>query len=150
VPGASTKPSESEASPPVSKAAHPRKPGLWRRLRALSAELRGFPVWVRRTEDGLLITAHLPGVRKDEVWVEVTEFAVIIDVEQRHDDSVHRAGRRVIPLPTGTEVEEAKAELKGGTLSIHLLIFRHHHCRRIMVEGVDDPLTGRVLEPESQ
>lgn len=114
------------------------KPGI----RCLIAELRAFPIRIRRTSGSLVVTADLPGIRKDEVTVEASDTALMIDVAQGTDDApVHEAGRRLIPLPDGVEVEMVKAELKKGLLTVWLPISYSSRTHRVPVEGDGDSPT---------
>jgi HSP20 family protein len=77
----------------------------------------------------LVISADLPGLTKDDVKVDVTESAVIIDGERKyeheeHEEGVYRTERgygqfhREIPLPEGVKTETATANFKNGVLEI--------------------------------
>lgn len=84
---------------------------------------------VRRCNGDLVVTAELPGLKKEEVKVEMTDSALIIEGERRqeHEEDhkgFHRSERsygkfyRSIPLPEGARTEQAKAELADGVLKI--------------------------------
>jgi HSP20 family protein len=77
----------------------------------------------------LVVRADLPGLKKDDVTVDVTEDSVSIQGERRreHEEErkgVYRAERsygsfsRVIPLPEGTITDQAKATFENGVLEI--------------------------------
>jgi HSP20 family protein len=77
----------------------------------------------------LTIRADLPGLKKDEVSVEVTDEAVTIQGERKREHEEEREGfyrsersygsfSRVIPLPDGAMTEQAKAEFRDGVLEI--------------------------------
>jgi len=83
---------------------------------------------LQRNHD-LLIRADLPGLTKDDVKVEITENAVTIEGERRraHEEEkggVYRSERsygrfsRVIALPEGAIIDQAKATYKDGVLEI--------------------------------
>lgn len=87
------------------------------------------PVEVFQRGDELLIRADLPGLQKEDVNVEVTDDAVTIRGERRHEETEDREGYyrsersygtflRVIPLPEGAITESAKATFKDGVLEI--------------------------------
>jgi HSP20 family protein len=81
----------------------------------------------------LVISADLPGLRKEDVKVEVTKDALILQGErkqayrERHD-GYHLSERsygsfyRSIPLPEGANIDKAVAELVNGTLEISIPI----------------------------
>ena len=77
----------------------------------------------------LVIKADLPGLKRDEVTVEVTDDAVAIQGERRREteeerEGVYRSERsygsfyRVIQLPEGAITEQAKATFRDGVLEI--------------------------------
>jgi HSP20 family protein len=79
--------------------------------------------------DELVIRADLPGLRREDVTVEVSEDAVTIQGEQQREqtenqDDVYRSERhygsfcRVIPLPEGTLTERAAATFRDGLLEV--------------------------------
>jgi HSP20 family protein len=93
-------------------------------------------VWAPQVEvfqrnNELTIRADLPGLKKDEVSVEVTDDAVTIQGERKKEHEEEREGfyrsersygsfYRVIPLPEGAITEQAKATFKDGVLEITL------------------------------
>lgn len=111
-------------------------------MRELSEEMdrafRGAPsklepwtpaVDVQQCSGNLIVTAELPGLKKEEVKVELTDDEVVIKGERKseHKDdhegfhSFERSyGRfyRSIPLPEGAKADLAKAELTDGVLKI--------------------------------
>jgi HSP20 family protein len=106
----------------------------------------GFPSWGRfipstriesfspqidifEREGKLILRADLPGLNKDDVKVEVTDNAVIIDGERKYEheenaEGVYRSERsyghfhREIPLPDGIKTESANASFKNGVLEV--------------------------------
>jgi HSP20 family protein len=105
----------------------------WRRgampLRSGASELWAPEVDVFQKSDQLIIKADLPGLKKDEVSVEITEDAVIIHGERRSEREDNREGYyrsersygsfyRAIPLPEGTITDQAKANFHDGVLEV--------------------------------
>ena len=77
----------------------------------------------------LTIRADLPGLKKDEVSVEITDNAVTIQGERKRQHEEEREGFyrsersygsfcRTIPLPEGAITEQAKATFRDGVLEI--------------------------------
>jgi HSP20 family protein len=98
--------------------------GMW-------GAVEGFSPGVDIVErDGkLLISADLPGLNKDDVKVDVTDDAIIIEGERKHEyehrgEGVYRMERgygrfrRHIPLPEGAKPETATATFKNGVLQV--------------------------------
>ena len=84
---------------------------------------------VVQKNDQPLIKADLPGLKREDVTVEITDDAVILQGERKHDEEEEREGfyrsersygsfYRVIPLPTGAITEQAQATFKDGVLEI--------------------------------
>jgi len=94
----------------------------------------GLAAWsptvdVTRCNGDLVVTAELPGLKKEEVKVEMTEDALIIEGERKREHKVDHVGYhkversygkfyRAIPLPKEAKTEMAKAELTEGILKI--------------------------------
>ncbi|HEY7291845.1 MAG TPA: Hsp20/alpha crystallin family protein [Vicinamibacterales bacterium] len=77
----------------------------------------------------LVVRADLPGLGKDDVKVDVTDDAITIQGERRHDHEEEHGGTyrtersygsfyRTIPLPEGAITDQAKATFKDGVLEI--------------------------------
>ncbi len=77
----------------------------------------------------LTIRADLPGMKKDEVSVDITDDAITIRGERKREseedrDGFYRSERsygsfcRVIPLPEGAMTEQAKAHFRDGVLEV--------------------------------
>lgn len=77
----------------------------------------------------LVVRADLPGLKRDDVRVDVTEDALTIQGERRQEEKVEEGGMyrsersygsfcRTIPLPSGAMIDQAKATFKDGVLEI--------------------------------
>jgi len=88
---------------------------------------------VHKVNGDLLVTAELPGLKKEEVKVQLTDTALIIEGERRLEhkeehEGYHRVERnygrfyRSVPLPEGAKAELTKAELTEGVLKITIPI----------------------------
>jgi HSP20 family protein len=86
-------------------------------------------VEVREREGKLVVCTDLPGMRKEDVHVEVRDNALILQGERRQEseqggESFYRSERsyghfqRVIPLPEGVDAGQAQASFKDGVLEI--------------------------------
>jgi HSP20 family protein len=88
----------------------------------------------------------LPGLKKEEVKVEVTDDALIIEGDRKREhqedhEGFHRWERsyghfyRSIPLPEGAKTEQVKAELSDGMLKVSLPVVEvKKPVRQITVE----------------
>lgn len=83
-------------------------------IRCPKAELLAFPVRTRRVDNLLVALADLPGLKKEEIRVELTDSVLVIEAAPKREDEAffRRAGRRRIALPEDARIQLAKAELK--------------------------------------
>ena len=100
-------------------------------LRELGRAAWSPQVEVFRRNDHLVVRCDLPGLRKEDVHVDVQDGQLILQGERVWENEVDREGvmrserrygsfHRVIPLPEGARVEEARASYKDGVLEITL------------------------------
>jgi HSP20 family molecular chaperone IbpA len=129
----------SASHPAASNAASPVRPGIWLRLRALLAELTAFPVHIRETDDNWVVLAELPGLRRNEVRVEVGHI-LVIDAEPKlqRGQPCRRAGRRLLRVPDGAEIALAKADLRAGILTVTIPMPHSRRFRHVPVECDED------------
>lgn len=96
----------------------------------------GAAAWAPRIEafqrgDQFIVRAELPGLRREDVRVNVTDDSLIIEGERRdefentHGDVYHTERSygsfyREIPLPEGTLSDNADASFKDGVLEVKL------------------------------
>src|SRR5215471_9434647 len=96
---------------------------------------RGAPwapqIEIHQRNNDLVVRADLPGMKKDDVHIEVTEDAITISGERRQEQETEREGvyrsertygsfYRTIPLPEGAITDQAKATFKDGVLEISM------------------------------
>jgi HSP20 family protein len=88
-------------------------------------------VEVSERDGKLEIRADLPGLNEKDVKVEVTDEGLIIQGERKREHEEHREGYhrsersygqfyRVIPLPEGANVDQARAEFRNGELRVNV------------------------------
>jgi HSP20 family protein len=87
------------------------------------------PIDVIQRGNEMVVRADLPGMKPDDLVVEVSEEAITISGERRQELEEDRANLyrfersygtffRAIPLPEGAIVDQAKASFKDGVLEI--------------------------------
>jgi HSP20 family protein len=97
--------------------------------RSGGAELWAPRVDVFQRNNELVIKADLPGLKREDVKVDVTDDAITIQGERRAEHEEERAGvyrsersygsfYRVVPLPEGAISEQANATFNNGVLEI--------------------------------
>src|SRR5438552_3163163 len=79
--------------------------------------------------DQFIVRADLPGLKKEDVTLQVTDDALTIEGERRSEHEEQREGyyrsersygsfSRVIPLPEGAIADSAKASFENGVLEV--------------------------------
>ncbi|HEU0296632.1 MAG TPA: Hsp20/alpha crystallin family protein [Anaerolineales bacterium] len=89
------------------------------------------PIDMYQTNNEVVVKAALPGVKADEVQINVNNDILTIKGEVKHDDERKNqswhireqswgAFERSIALPTGVVADRAKADFENGVLTITL------------------------------
>lgn len=104
--------------------------------------MAGFPaVEVAEHDGNLCVHADVPGLKPEDVKVEVTEDSLIIRGERKSEhehrgQNTYRSERhygqfyREIPLPQGANTEQAKANFTNGVLEISVPVPEQASKRR--------------------
>jgi len=107
----------------------------------------------------LQVHADLPGLKPEDVKIEVTDDALIIRGERKYENEenqggVYRSERRYgqfyreIPLPEGANIDQAKAQFNNGVLEVTLPVPEQKgHRRTIPIESGSG---GGTNSPERQ
>jgi HSP20 family protein len=108
---------------------------------------------VNQANGNLVVTAELPGIKTEDVKVEVTDEALTIEGERKEEkkeekEGLYRSERsygrfyRSIQLPEGAKTDQIKAEMNNGILEIKVPVAEAKaKSRQIPVAG-----TGKVKE----
>lgn len=112
---------------------------------------------VKEANGNLVVTAELPGIKTEDVKVEVTDEALSIEGEPKEEkkeekEGLYRSERsygrfyRSIPLPEGAKTDQVKAEMNNGILEIKVPVAEAKpKSRQIPVTG-----TGAVKEQDKK
>ena len=84
---------------------------------------------VAETDENIIVTVELPGVKQKDVEITITDGILILKGEKKEEKEVkeknyHRIERsygsfqRSISLPTGVKADKAKATYKDGVLQV--------------------------------
>jgi HSP20 family protein len=107
-------------------------------------------VEVRERDGNLVVNAELPGLDKEDVKVEVTNEGLVIQGERKREreeerGGIHRSERsygafyRLIPLPEGANIEQAKAKFNNGVLQVQVPIPKSQEkTRQIPIEAGEE------------
>jgi HSP20 family protein len=96
--------------------------------------LSGLRTWAPEIEvyqrsNELIVRADLPGLKKEDISIDITDSDITISGERRQEqeterDGVYRSERsygsfcRTIPLPEGAITDQAKAAFRDGVLEV--------------------------------
>jgi HSP20 family protein len=102
------------------------------------------PVIEMFTKDNtLFVKAEIPGLKKEDVTVEITEDALVLKGERKKEkeekgEGYYRAERtygsfyRTLPLPEGVKIDTAKAFVHDGVLEVTMPIAKVDAKRRTL------------------
>jgi HSP20 family protein len=117
--------------------------------------------WVPKVEvlkhnRDLTVRADLPGLKKDDVKVELTDEALTISGERKEEKEDKREGYyrsersygsfyRCIPLPEGVKTDTAKAEFRDGVLEITMEAPKSEiHRRQLEIKTPEQPAKAKA------
>jgi HSP20 family protein len=101
---------------------------------------------LRETDDAYVVHADVPGVKKDEIDIEIIEDVVTIKGERKEetekkDGNYHRVERhfgsfmRSIEIPGGFDGEKVSAKFSDGVLEVTLPKLEEKKPRSVKVEA---------------
>ncbi len=88
-------------------------------------------VEVYQQNNELVVRADLPGLKKEDINIDVTEHGITISGERHQEQESERGGiyrsersygsfLRTIPIPDGAMADQAKATFKDGVLEVRM------------------------------
>ena len=103
-------------------------------------------VSIRETKSDFIIEADIPGVKEEELSVEVEDDKVILKGERKHREESRRedyyhmessygAFSRIVALPSNVDADKAAAEVKDGVLEIKVPKVEQKKAKRVMVKS---------------
>ena len=106
------------------------------------ARMRQPEIDLFETDKDIIVTAELPGARKEDIHVNATEGELEIRVEvKREEKDEHRHTRsyqgyyRTIPLPDYADTERIDASYNNGVLELKIPIAeKKKQARRIQIK----------------
>jgi HSP20 family molecular chaperone IbpA len=98
--------------------------------------------------DELVVSVDLPGIRREDVQIDIDDRAVTIRGERRQTTSERAEGvlrsecsygrfLRSVPLPEGANAAAARAAMRSGVLEITLPLPPKRQPRRVDIEDAD-------------
>ena len=106
----------------------------WGGSRQWPSPLQSARIWapdieVYQRNNELVVRADLPGLKREDIHIDVTDSEITISGERRQEEQTEREGiyrsertygsfSRSIALPEGAMVDQAKASFKEGVLEV--------------------------------
>jgi HSP20 family protein len=114
---------------------------------------------VHERDGKFLVSADLPGVKKEDVSVEITQDAVTIQGQRKQEKTSSEGGfyrsersygsfYRTIPLPEGAKTDNASATFRDGVLQIEIEVPQQKSSGRTL--EIKDAPPSRSATGESQ
>lgn len=142
----------------------------WREMMSLRETMDRFfdePAWskgssvfypsigIRETAKELVIEADLPGVREEDVDIEVEDNQLIVKGERKHTiekkredyyhlESSYGAFSRVISLPANVDSSKAEADFANGILEIRIPKREERKPKKITVKPAQKSEKGKI------
>ena len=111
-------------------------------------------VELMQREGNIVVRAELPGLKPEDVKLEITDDAIVLEGERKEEreenkGALHvterRYGRfyRTIPLPEGAKTDDARAKFENGVLEVTVPTEEPKSKRReISIEGASKATNG--------
>lgn len=105
-------------------------------------------VGIRETEKEFIIEADLPGVKEEEIDVEIESDKVILKGERKLENEIKREDyyhletsygsfSRMISLPSYVDASKAEAEYKDGVLTISIPKVEEKKSKKLKVKKIE-------------
>jgi HSP20 family protein len=106
-------------------------PSWWPRLRMQEIEEVAPSVDIFEDRDDIVVKADLPGMKKEDIDVSLTDDAITISGERKKEEKVEKKNyysfersygsfKRSFRLPTEVQTDKAKARFEDGVLEIRI------------------------------
>ena len=128
------------------------------------SDLWSPPIEVRQKDGNMVVTAELPGIRREDVNVEVTDEGLCIEGERKHEHkeetedyirTERRYGKfyRCIPLPENAKADQARADFHDGVLEVTIPLPPEQRANRRRIEvqgGPAKPVTSETTTTQNR
>lgn len=114
-------------------------------------------VSIRETKNDLIIEADIPGVKEEDIDVQIEDDKVILRGERKHkeetkkEDYYHMESSygtfsRIITLPSYVNADKAQAEVKEGILEVKIPKVEQKKARKLAIKASDKANTAKIKE----
>ena len=122
--------------------------------------LRVLPVDMYETDSDVIVRTAVPGVKPEDIQINVTGNLLSIRAERKEEEQVKRenvyrheihAGQfyRELALPTTVNADQAEATFANGVLTLRLPKTEQAKARKIEVKSAESPM-GRQTSSTQQ
>jgi HSP20 family protein len=109
----------------------PLQPSFWPRMRVSETEEVSPKVDIYDEADSFVVKAEIPGIKKEDVEVNLTNDMITISGEKKREEEVEKKGfyrmecsygsfSRSFRLPEDVQTDKAKATFKDGVLEVKI------------------------------
>ena len=106
----------------------PYAPRVTRHMAAHNAgSTRSLALDIRDEGDAYLLSALVPGLKSEDLTIQVLDDTVSVEGEYRREDGEFLLSelpvgpfRRALRLPVALDADKAEAKIEGGVLTLHL------------------------------
>jgi HSP20 family protein len=127
--------------------------GLERRIFEPAATMWTPDVEMFEKGTELVIRADVPGMKREDITVELTDGYVTLRGERKQEKEEHKEGYyraertygsfyRMLPLPEGVKVNEAKAVIRDGVLEITMPTTKVEQNKRTLT--IEEPAPAKA------
>lgn len=111
-------------------------------------------VEVMQREDNFVVRAELPGLNLEDVKLEITDDAIVLEGERKDEREENKGGLhvterrygrfyRAIPLPDGAKTDDVRAKFENGVLEVTVPTeARRSKRREIPIQGASQATKG--------
>ena len=79
------------------------------------------PAWdVTETEDHFLMSVDLPGMKKEEIRIELAKNTLQISGERKRGDKFYGSFKRSFTLPSTVDTDKVEASYENGVLELYV------------------------------
>ncbi len=99
---------------------------------------------IDETSNEYLVTADLPGIKKDDIAIECSGNQLTLSAERKYESTDNKKNnrreryygtyQRSFSLPTGADMEKVEATYEGGVLTVRIPKGEKAKSRRIQVD----------------
>lgn len=129
----------------------PLQSDLWRQMDRLFDDTAGTPAYeVAERDDHFALSIDLPGMKKDEIKIEVLDNTLTISGERKRFEKAYGSFKQGFTLPKSVSAEKIEAHYEDGVLQLFIPKTPAALPRTIEVQSGKSSLLEKFLGLKSQ